>query len=227
MKCPARAAHALPYLNESGLPVSSASDDAISSRVVFLHQVSQREFADPSRYQELYPKAILQEQALDLLDFKQINKLRNEGDTLGYFSAIQRVYATIGTAAFDSTYIEYLKTLEQYLIAIQKHVKVDLVDWQSELANTEIDQVERDRKLKDTLVGWSIPIAISMAAYLGIFLTTHSIVPSTPSLISGGVATTAIERGIAIFRAHRPIPTAPLSRLASGTIDLPPFVIPK
>jgi hypothetical protein len=151
---------------------------------------------------------VLPEQVLDGLTFKDIIRFRNTGVKLGYFDAIGDVQTSFGSASFDNAFLLYLKVLEQYLVAIGVEVRIELVDWQEQLARSYTDKREYEAM---SLVSFGIPVILG---------ATYSLVTQTPFPVSEVLG---IGTGVEFLRRIRNASKPPaLRRLLSGTTVTPP-----
>lgn len=214
-----RTAHSLAMPSAIGLPISAADGDLTPGRVgvVLGHAALEIDnLDDPAQWLEFYPKQILGEDMLDVLDFHQIRVLRAEGNNIGYFRAITRAHAQLRSSGFRSThfrdaYRDYLGKLEEYLLMIGHVHDAELFPWQQILAQERVDLVE----LRQRALGWTVPVLIGA----GLTFVTLNIIPTGMSIAAEALVARGVDKLIQLRQQRKPVP---LKQLLQGTSVVPP-----
>jgi hypothetical protein len=202
-----RAAHVLAAPASIGLPPSSANDDIHPVHAAFFCGVGNNHITSSAPWLELFPRNILTDRAVRALTFEDIVRCRRHGLQIGYFEASNRLHSELGSSNFERSFISYLKSLEEYLIAISLEAKVELVDWQKEVTRRYFTE----RTIIETTATWGIPVILAV----GYSLITHAPLP----IDEAGAIGAGLEALRRFRRARKP---AQLERLLKGTtVSLP------
>ncbi len=204
-----RAAHVLTVPSDLGLPVTSSDKDLRPAQVSFILARNASEEQPPALKDHIFPKGVLTDDFLERMTIADMLKYRDRGFRMGYFSAADKLQVATGAAVKAATH-EYLRALEEYMIAIAADGKAELVDLEKELAQRKVDL----REFLEMFAATAIPVVIGGAS----LLTTH-----TPL---GAAATAAMSTGVSLLNLgrylYRQQHKVPLKRLIEGSTHTAP-----
>src|SRR5271157_2768563 len=163
-----RAAHVLTVPSDLRIAPSCSDQDLAPHQAAFILGHHEEQCVDTRRWFQKFPRRILTEDALDALTFHEIIRFRDIGTRLGYFDVVAALQGALGSQSLDKTFVSYLKVLEEYLLAIGVDFKVELVDWQAELARRYMNAKEYQSM---GLVSFGIPVILT---------ATYCLVTQTP-----------------------------------------------
>ncbi|MBZ5724449.1 MAG: hypothetical protein LAP87_05580 [Acidobacteriia bacterium] len=200
-----RAAHTLSVPKELGIAPSTLDQDFAPMQVAYVLGHDQACAFNAAPWRHLFPRRIISDEVLDGLEFKTIMRFRHLASEIGYFDAVETLRASFGSSS-GGPFVSYLKCLDEYFLAMRLEAKVELYDWQAELARRCMET----GALQEQALAYGIPVVLASA---------YSLITQAPFPISEAVAVAAgIELLRGFYRTRKP--RSP-GRLMSGTTVVP------